>query len=228
MRMYEWIRTKIESTRGLTQAGLSERLGLDPSAVNRMLHGNRNIMAWEVPIIEDYIGARFAPEIFAEDARNRLEQKGSPALRGFGEGGAPAIRLSPSLEPAIFGGDVVPVYGHATGALETGLNLAQDTIADWAPRHPLQRGIQGAFAIYAFSDAMAPRYFPGELIYVHPGRPPQTGRDCVIEMKNGEALLYRYLGQSEKTLQAEQLNPPREIRIPKSKIKAFYAVIGRG
>lgn len=220
MRMYEWIREKIESNGSLTQSGLAERLGLNPSAVNRMLHGNRNIMAWEVPIIEGYIGERFAPEIFAEDARNRLEQKGTPLARGFGEGRGQA-------EPLLPAADLIPVYGGAA-ALETGLNLSSGAVADWAPRHPAQRGIQTAFAVYVFSDTMEPRYFPGELVYIHPGRPPEKDRDCLIEMKDGDAFIYRYLGQNEKTLQLAQFNPARELRMPRSKIKAVCAVVGRG
>ena len=57
-RIYEKIREILETTPGLTQKGLAERMGLNPAAVNRMLYGRRNIMAEEIPMIEDYLGVR--------------------------------------------------------------------------------------------------------------------------------------------------------------------------
>ena len=195
--LYDRIREVLKTSPGRTQKGLAAHMGLNPAAVNRMLHGERNIMADEIPLIEDYLGVR--------------------------------IELSsPSSSPPTVSEKLVPVYGDAAGGLQKGLNLSSGNVVDWVTRHPAQLGITNAFAIYVFSDAMEPRYFRGELVYIHPGRPPEMNRDCVIEMNNGDASIKRFLRQGENKIRVAQFNPPEEKDIPKSEIKAVYAVVGRG
>ncbi|MBU6475746.1 MAG: helix-turn-helix transcriptional regulator [Alphaproteobacteria bacterium] len=224
-RIYENIRTILETTPGKTQKGLAERMGLNPAAVNRMLYGRRNIMAEEIPMIEDYLGVRLdlsAPAPPAASPFNieyRQETPPHGPRRGFSDVPAQAAPRESNY---------VPVYGSAAGGLHKGLNLESAAVADWVARHPAQSGIAGAFAVYVFSDAMEPRYFPGELVYVHPGRPPEAGRDCIIEMQNGDAAIKRYLRQTEDKVRVAQFNPPEEQDIPKDAIRAVYAVVGRG
>jgi phage repressor protein C with HTH and peptisase S24 domain len=206
-RIHDKIRQILEQTPGLTQRGLAQHMGLNASAVNRMLYGQRNIRADEIAVIESYLGVRLD---LAADPRGR-------------PGGAPL---------PVETGARVPVYGYAAGSRDigpkSGLNLANGDIIDWAPRHPAQAGIRDAFAIYVFSDSMEPRYYRGELIYIHPGRPPDMNRDCVIEMKNGDAYIKRLLRQQGGKVRVQQFNPPGEKDIPLEEIKAIYAVVGRG
>ncbi len=219
-RIYDRIRTILETTPGLTQKGLAERMGLNPAAVNRMLYGRRNIMAEEIPMIEDYLGVKL--DLSAPAAGGNFEYRQQDrARRGFSDVQAQAF---PSPETA----QMVPVYGYAAGSLQKGLNLANGDVVDWVARHPAQFGIQSAFAIYVFSDSMEPRYFRGELIYVHPGRPPEMNKDCVIELKSGDAYIKRFLRQADDRIRVAQLNPPEEMDIRKEDIKAVYAVVGRG
>lgn len=214
-RLHDKIREILENTPGLTQKGLAERMDLNPAAVNRMLYGERKIKADEIPLIEDYLGVRLdlsAPSNF------EYPQKGSGR---HGVSDVPAAGIAPLSKP-------VPVYGYAAGSLAKGLNLANGDIVDWVTRHPAQFGIPDAFAIYVFSDSMEPRYFRGELVYVHPGRPPEMNRDCIIEMKNGDAYIKRYLRQTDDKIRVAQFNPPEEKEIRKEDVKAIYAVVGRG
>jgi phage repressor protein C with HTH and peptisase S24 domain len=221
-RIHDKIREILENTRGLTQKGLAEYMGMNPAAVNRMLHGTRNIRAEEIPLIEQYLGTRLdlsAPTNFEykQDARAQTLRKLSDI---------PLQHFAPATETATQ--QMVPVYGYAAGSLQKGLNLSNGEVVDWVVRHPAQAGINNAFAVYVFSDSMEPRYFRGELVYVHPGRPPEMNRDCIIEMKSGDAYIKRYLRQSEEKIRVAQLNPPEEKDIAKAEIKAIYAVVGRG
>ncbi|MBI1215069.1 MAG: helix-turn-helix domain-containing protein [Alphaproteobacteria bacterium] len=228
-RIHEKIRHLLETTPGLTQRGLAEHMGLNPAQVNRMIHGQRNIRVEEVPVIEAYLGATLdlrggpAPQGFAP------QQHGGSRPRGFAE--APGVM--PPAPPARHTGPV-PVYGYAAGAEDlgldgAGLNLGNDGgVVDWVTRHPAQIGIRDAFAIYVFSDSMEPRYYRGELVYVHPGRPAEPGRDCVIEMKNGDAYIKRLLRVMPDKIRVAQYNPAQERDLPREEIKALYAVIGRG
>ena len=222
-RIHDRIREILETTTGLTQKGLAERMGINPAAVNRMLYGRRNIMAEEIPMIEDYLAVRLdlsAPATTA-DIEYRQEQGALSTRHGFSD--SPTVSWSSSTES----GSKVPVYGITTGRSQKEPVFSSGNVVDWVPRHPAQFGIGNAFAIYVFSDTMEPRYFQGELIYIHPGRPPEMNRDCVIEMKNGDVHIERFLRQSEDKIRVSQFNPPKEKDIPLDKVKSVYTVVGR-
>lgn len=219
-RIYERIREILDMTPGLTQRGLAERMGLDPAAVNRMLYGKRNIMAEEIPMIEEYLGVHLnisAPMVPPANMEYRQDASGAQSRRGFSDA---ALQAPLSETP------VVPVYGTAGGGLH--FNLSSHEPVDWVPRHPAQLGITNAFAVYVFSEAMEPRYFPGELVYVHPGRPPEANRDCLIQMKNGDGRIMRFLRLNNSHVCAAEYNPAREVELARNDIKAIYAIIGRG
>ena len=216
-RIHDQIRKTLETTEGLTQKGLAERMGINPAAVNRMLYGRRNIMAEEIPMIEDYLGVRLnlsTPTISA-NTEYRQEQ-GTP----YDASVVPWLS-SPKSEAK------VPVYGIATGDSQKRLLFSADNVVDWVPRHPAQSGIDNAFAIYVSSNTMEPRYFQGELVYLHPGRPPEMNRDCIIEMKNGTVCVRRFMRWNENKIRVAQFNPPEEKDISRDEIKAVYIVIGR-
>ncbi len=214
-RLHNLIRETLENSPHLTQRGLAERMGVNPAAVNRMLHGQRKIMAEEIPIIEAYLGLRLDLQYLQEAPRPGTR-------RGFSDNAA-----TPFEAP-------VPVYGYAAGSDDvakkgtSGLNLSNGDIVDWVARHPALNGIKDAFGIYVFSDSMEPRYFRGELIYVHPGRPPEVNKDCVIEMKNGDAFIKRLVKLGESKIRVRQFNPPLETDVSLKEVQALYSVIGRG
>lgn len=223
-RIHDHIRKILETTTGLTQKGLAERMGLNPAAVNRMLYGHRNIMAEEIPMIEDYLGVRLnlSTSVAPTNIEYRHKQDTPSARRGLSD--VPIVSWPYSTE----GGSKVPVYGIASGESQKKSVFSASNVVDWVQRHPAQFGIGNAFAIYIFSNTMEPRYFQGELIYIHPGRPPEINRDCAIEMKNGDVFIVRFLNQSEDKICVAQFNPPEEKYILRDEIKAVYAVVGRG
>ena len=225
-RIHDKIRQILETTRGLTQKGLAEHMGLNPAAVNRMLHGQRNIMAEEIPLIEEYIGTRLDLSQSAP-AANYSQDNRAQTLRKLSDVPLQSFQGS-AASPESVTQQMVPVYGYAAGSLQKGLNLSNGDVVDWVTRHPAQVGTGNAFAVYVFSDSMEPRYFRGELVYIHPGRPPEMNRDCIIEMNNGDAYIKRYLRQTDEKIRVAQFNPPEEKEILKADIKAIYAVVGRG
>lgn len=174
MRIHDRIRHVLETTPGLTQRGLAERMGLNPAAVNRMLYGRRNIMAEEIGIIENYLGQSLDLHT-ANDAKNR-------------------------------GVSDVPQQ--------------QGIAAPFAP-------MAGSFSVYVFADDMAPRYFKGELVQVHPLQPIEEGKDCLIEKKNGTVLIRRLVKIADDKLRVQQYQPASEKDIARRDIKAAYPIISR-
>ncbi|MCP4355376.1 MAG: LexA family transcriptional regulator [Proteobacteria bacterium] len=70
VKMYKTIGKVLKETAGLTQKGLAGALGLNPAAVNRMLHGQRKIKVDEVHIIEEYLGVLLNLSAGANDAKS--------------------------------------------------------------------------------------------------------------------------------------------------------------
>lgn len=235
VKLYIRIRDIIENTPGLTQKGLAKAMGINAAAVNRMLHGQRNIMAEEIPVIERYLGVKL--DISDEehvssnnsaggvyDFAQGLHSKNAAAKRSRGFSDVPSPTLQ--IMPVAFQDHtkvLMPVYP---------LFAIGERAVDWVLRHPLLVAIDDAFAIYVASDDMEPRYFRGELVYLHPGRPPEDNRDCLVVLNSGEATLRRLTAQSASDVTLEHYhahdNKPLQTVIARSDIKIIYAVVGRG
>lgn len=253
MKIYEKIREKIETTPGLTQRGLAEKMGLNPAAVNRMLYGRRNILIDELPIIEHYLGMRLADdaarlrgmsdvpleEYQGHDASfymhvNDVQQmaghsQGANAYGGPYAGSATAGASGAASHTAMNAGEVsgkIPVYG---GSFQKqSVRLIPEAIVDFTLRHPKQLGARDAFALYVMEDDMEPRYALGEMIYVHRGRFPEMGRDCVLIGHDESVTVKRYIGQDKDFLDVVRLKPFEYYRLAKKEIKEICAVVGRG
>lgn len=202
MKLYEWIRDTIKTTPGLTQKGLAEAVGMNPATVNRMLYGRRHIRAEEVPLIENYLGAKYgAPEESEETAAQTR-------AGGFAASVAP---MSPQ--------NLIPVYHGATG---------EGGAVDWVERHPMQKSCKDAYAFYVVSGSYEPRYYSGELVYIHPGKPPAMAQDCLVRRADGTESLYRYMGQSAQEVMLSDLQNGAAVTVPRAELRALSAVVGRG
>lgn len=198
MKLYEWIRDTIKTTPGLTQKGLAEAVGMNPATVNRMLYGRRHIRAEEVPLIENYLGATYAMSAEKDE--------------GGGFAAATALPLPQQQH-------LIPVYHGGDGG---------DGIVDWVERHPMQKSCKDAYAVYVASGAYEPRYYSGELVYIHPGKPPAMGQDCLVRYADGTEALYRYMGQSAQDVTLSGFQNGALRVFPHTDIRALAAVVGRG
>lgn len=214
MRLHEKIRHHLESTPGLTQRGLAERMGVNPAAVNRMLYGRRNIMADELPVIEEYLGVPL--DLGRASSGTDYPQTARGNARGFSDvrraeidgrdGGAQ------NLPPP------VPVYRDRRSA----------DVIDWAVRHPHQLALRDAYALYVDSEDMQPRYFRGELVYVHPAKPVMTGSDCVVEFNDGRVALRRLVQKSADKIVVQSFNPARLEELSARDVASLHSIVGRG
>jgi phage repressor protein C with HTH and peptisase S24 domain len=84
-----------------------------------------------------------------------------------------------------------------------------------------------AFAIRVSGDSMEPRLYSGELVIVGKGVPPQKNGDCVVELRDGSALVKQYRSQKDGVVFLHQLNPDQELRLDAAKVRAIHAVLYR-
>ena len=199
---------------GATQADLARHLGLAPSAVSRVLKGERQVKALEAVQIAAFLGV---------PAEEVLRHAGEPG------GGAPARRQRPPRPPPFetgaVRGDRIPIRSAARGGGEQQMFLDDGPIG-YTPRPANLGGVRGAYAIYMVGDSMEPRYEQGWLLHVNPFKPPTRGRDVVV-YKTGQAVLIKqFVGWHGDELVLRQLNPEAELRIPRADVVECHLIVG--
>lgn len=147
--------------------------------------------------------------------RNEVSHEGVPSLAGLS-----SLPLD------------LPVYGAAQGGDGLGEFELNGRVVERVRRPPALVGVKDAFAVYVFGDSMLPRFEPGEMVFIHPGKPPTQGRDVLVELFNGTdehlagaALIKRFVSRSSEKLVLEQFNPPKKITIPGNRVKGVFVVM---
>jgi len=178
---------------------------------------------------------RGVPARLPEEPRERLAQfLGIPVATlkeaGLQEAGikGPIRRLSPS-NPL----DRIPVLGIAEGG-EEGWSLWNGNVVDYAVRPPSLAGAPNGYATYVVGSSMEPRYLPGEIIYVHPGKPVQPGNFVVVQVKPRSedepprALIKRLTRRSANAITLEQYNPEKTFNVQLKDVVSIHKIVGSG
>lgn len=206
---------------GVTQADLARHLRLAPSAVSRMLNGERNMKLLEAVQISQFLGVsqdevlRHAGEPADPNAPREPGRRGRP----------PGSRLVPQPQPMMRGGDTIPVRSAARGGHEQAMFLEDGPIGHTA-RPANLAGVRGAYAIYMIGDSMEPRYEQSWLLHVNPFKPPTRGRDVVVYKTDNAVLIKQFVGWQGDNLVLRQLNPEETLTIPKSEVAECHLVVG--
>ena len=197
---------------GKTQADLARELGLLPSAVSRMLRGERGMKALEAVQVAQALGV--APEEVLIRAGEPSPPQTEPARRGR------PPRLALPAAP-ILHRDTMPIRSTGRG----GNNQQQNPIG-YTARPANLAGVRDAYAIYMTGDAMEPRYMQGWLLHVNPSKPPTRGRDVVVTKNDATVLVRQYVGEDDDTLKLRQLNPEQTLRNPRHEVVACHLIVG--
>jgi phage repressor protein C with HTH and peptisase S24 domain len=150
------------------------------------------------------------------------------------EGPPPPWRHLPSVGRAapadeLAGEADLPIYGSAQGG-PSGMIMHPDAIERVKRPGPLI-GVAKGFGVYVLGDSMSPAYEQGDLILVHPGRPPRRGDDVLLLQHEPDgdvaALVKRLVRWTEKTWHLEQFNPRREFDLPRAAWQEVYVIVGK-
>jgi SOS-response transcriptional repressor LexA len=170
-----------------------------------------------------------------ERLRPTVWDKARPAARvAVVAESAPPPWLPPPLGHAIPGDELVgqadlPIYGSAQGG-PSGMIMHPDAIERVKRPAPLM-GVAKGFGVYVVGDSMSPAYEHGDLILIHPGRPPRRGDDVLLLQHEPDgdvaALVKRLLRWTEKSWHVEQFNPRREYDLPRAAWQEVYVVVGK-
>jgi phage repressor protein C with HTH and peptisase S24 domain len=120
----------------------------------------------------------------------------------------------------------IPVFGYAAAGSNDRIALASDQVLDRI-EVPVGLARGEVFAVRVAGDSMEPRLYSGELVIVARGVPPTRNGDCVVEMRDGSALVKVYRGQRDGQVFLYQHNPEQEVRVPADQVRGMHAVIYR-
>lgn len=201
-----WIREQLTKP-GKSQAGLARALNLNPSQINRLLKGNRQLKANEIEKVRAYFDVSL----------------GSVPLRWGLQDDRTATIDMPQ--------DTLKVLGMAEGGPD-GWNLFNGEVVEVMRRPDNLIGVAGAYAVYVTGSSMEPRYHPGEVAHIHPGKPVMPGAYVLVQRKPGHdgepplAVIKRLVKRSGSKIVLEQHNPSKIIEIRADEVVSIHRVVG--
>lgn len=126
----------------------------------------------------------------------------------------------------------IPVYGQAVGGTDGQFPLNGSLITEVAAP-PSLAGVSGAYAVMVVGTSMEPRYFAGEAVFVNPRLPVRVGDFVVAQIAADEgepplAYVKRYVGQNDKSIRLEQLNPPKKLTFAADRVVSIHRIVMSG
>jgi phage repressor protein C with HTH and peptisase S24 domain len=203
------------SERHLNMSNVSKRLGKNHAYLHQFL--DRGIPAQLPELVREKLAVILqVPE---------AQLKGG-ASQGRGSATARVVR-----EPTLVTGDRIPVRGAGQGGSE-GWFPWNGEIVDYVSRPPNLAGATHAYAVYVVGSSMEPRYYAGEIVHIHPGKPVTNGAFVLVQVRpeaEGEtprAFMKRLVRRTATKVTLEQFNPPKEIDIKASDIASMHRIVG--
>jgi len=122
----------------------------------------------------------------------------------------------------------VPVLGTAAGSIVGAFQF--DGVVDYVRRPPALAGVPNAYALYVKGESMVPEHPPGELRFVHPGRPVRPGDAVVVqtrlhEQEQFQAYIKRFVREDDTHVVLWQHNKPAEIKLDRRIVVAVHRVL---
>jgi phage repressor protein C with HTH and peptisase S24 domain len=215
-----WFHETLERV-GETQADLARHLRLAPSAISRMLKGERQMKLLEAVQVAAFLGVsqdevlRHAGDTAVVMPPETAPRRGRPPRR-------PAAPAPSFARPAA---DAMPIRSAGRGGNDQQMFLEDGPIGR-TPRPANLSGVRDAYAIYMLGDSMEPRYEQGWLLHVNPFKPPTRGRDVVVYKRNQAVLIKQFVRWEADALVLRQLNPEETLSIPREEVVECHLVVG--
>lgn len=227
----QWLKRGLAKP-GKTQRELARLLGLDPSAVNRMVKGQRQVQVREVATIAAYLEEPAPPGLIEQLAGAQPIVLERPAARPPAD---QVITARPVELPLLSSMKRdVPVYGVAAGngdPLGGDFQLETSVVIDFAPRPPGITSTRDAYALYVTGDSMEPKFEHGEMVYVAAQKPVRPGDYVIICLKGrapGEperCFIKRLVRRHPDRVDVRQFNPDKVMTFPAAEIVRMHRVL---
>jgi transcriptional regulator with XRE-family HTH domain len=211
----EWIREHLQRL-GRSQLELSRHLGLDASAVSRLVKGERHLKGHEARGIAEFFGCSV-----------------DEVLHAFGSG---TDGFTPRLVELPQSAELrqtapLPVYGSAVGGVDGAFEF-NGRVNEYVERPPLLAGVKNAYGVYITGESMFPVFRAGWLAHVNPNRPLTPGCGVVVQVRatdpEAPPLCYikEYVRRTATKLVVSQYNPATELEWPLDRVVAAHRIVG--
>lgn len=203
----KWIKDALQAS-GKSQAALAKAMSINASNVTRLLKGDRDLKAREVVLIERFLNCRAPPSVLPDSHRRRIEEgEMEDAGRSWSAAGPAELPMAPLYASYAGADDVIAIRIH-------------DAPVSQEPKPYRYARVRGLWCFAAVGEAMAPRFEPGETVWVHPHRQPRPGDDVLlVEQREPGAEIYcllrRLVRESPKFWVVRQHTPARESQVSK-------------
>lgn len=204
---------------GKSQRGLAKAMGIEASAVSRLLKGERKLQLHEVQKVQAYL-SESSPESTQPARENSSSESIISNVAFPGEAKAEGA-LSSRL----------PVLGMAECGAD-GWSLWNGDVIDHVPMPSNLKGVKGAYAVFIAGDSMAPRYRAGEVAHIHPHKPVTPGSYVLVQKRPkaaGEppmAVIKELVRRSGSKVVLAQYNPEKHFEIKTDDIVSMHRVVG--
>jgi phage repressor protein C with HTH and peptisase S24 domain len=145
-----------------------------------------------------------------------------------GAGPAPSGKITPSRAALA---EKLKVLGMAECGAD-GWSLWNGDVIDMVDRPASLAGVANAYGVYVVGGSMEPRYYPGELVLIHPGKPVTLGAFVLVQKKpkqDGDpplAVIKRLIKRTASKITLEQFNPAKSFDIKSDDIVSVHRVVG--
>ncbi|WP_192215629.1 helix-turn-helix transcriptional regulator [Methylobacterium bullatum] len=143
----------------------------------------------------------------------------------------PEPNARPEPREIVDGLKTLPVVGRAKGGSGSAVVL-DGTVTDHIPSPRSLDDVPGAYALEVVGESMEPRYFAGEIVYIHPTRTIHKGAHIVLQVRDqgGElhAYIKRYVSGSNEHVVVAQYNPASELRFERGAVEAMHLIVKSG
>src|SRR6185312_14124464 len=115
-----------------------------------------------------------------------------------------------------------------------GWSMWNGDVIDTVPTPSGLAGAPGAYAVYAVGSSMEPRYYEGELIFIHPGKPVTVGSFVLVQIRpehegdTPRAMVKRLVKRTATKMVLVQFNPAKKFDIRNDDIVSLHRVVGSG
>jgi phage repressor protein C with HTH and peptisase S24 domain len=98
---------------------------------------------------------------------------------------------------------------------------------------PQLEGVAEARAVYVRGRSMEPRYYPGEIVYLNPLRPPNPGDFVFLTLREpgfaaAVGYIRQYVGQDLVHIRTLALNPKHEHLVANEDLVGMATIVGSG
>jgi phage repressor protein C with HTH and peptisase S24 domain len=205
---------------GLSMQALAERAGTSAPQINKLEKGERKLTVDWMIRLGNALGI---------DPKELMVISGelgaAEALLAGRAGTLPPALHATAVE---FGAPDLPVRGRAQGGPSGVLMLPTEAPpVDWTYRPPQLKGVNDAFAIFAYDNSMHPMYKHGQTLWIHPHLPVKPGDGVLVVKRSDEAIIKELVRRAGGEVVLRQYHPrEEEFALPQDEIRAIYRIVG--